>query len=147
MQFLEKLLRKHRYVKLAAAETKTIYLASELNYQIRTSQNIYQQQKRKKGILVNRPTYLGLSILELSKILIYEFRYYYVQPKYSNIYIYSKYSNILVNIVNIVNIVNKYSNIYIYILLYIYIYYYIYIYIYIYCVIWLYNGYIALLRP
>ena len=32
MQFLEKLLRKHRYVKLAAAETKTIYLGSELNY-------------------------------------------------------------------------------------------------------------------
>ena len=91
MQFLEKLLRKHRYVKLAAAETKTIYLGSELNYQIRTSQNIYQQQKRKKGILVNRPTYLGLSILELSKILIYEFRYYYVQPKYSNICIYIYY--------------------------------------------------------
>ena len=31
---------------------------------------------------MNTPVYLGLSILELSKILIYEFCYYYVEPKY-----------------------------------------------------------------
>ena len=29
----------------------------------------------KKKILMNKPAYLGLSILELSKILIYEFWY------------------------------------------------------------------------
>ena len=33
-------------------------------------------------ILVNKPVYLGLSILELSKILMYEFWYYYVKSKY-----------------------------------------------------------------
>ena len=32
---------------------------------------------------MNKPVHLGLSILELSKILIYEFRYEYVKPKYS----------------------------------------------------------------
>ena len=31
---------------------------------------------------MNKPAYLGLSILELSKILIYEFWYDYVKPKY-----------------------------------------------------------------
>ena len=31
---------------------------------------------------MNKPVYLGLSILELSKILIYEFWYDYVKPKY-----------------------------------------------------------------
>ena len=31
---------------------------------------------------MNKPIYLGLSILELSKILIYEFWYDYVKPKY-----------------------------------------------------------------
>ena len=31
---------------------------------------------------MNRPVYLGLSILELSKILMYEFWYGYVKPKY-----------------------------------------------------------------
>ena len=33
-------------------------------------------------ILKNKPVYLGLSILELSKILTYEFWYDYVKPKY-----------------------------------------------------------------
>ena len=31
---------------------------------------------------MNKPVYLGLSILELSKILLYEFWYDYVNPKY-----------------------------------------------------------------
>ena len=31
---------------------------------------------------MNKPVYLGLSILELSKILMYEFWYDYVKPKY-----------------------------------------------------------------
>ena len=31
---------------------------------------------------MNKPVYLGLSILELSKILMYEFWYDYVKPQY-----------------------------------------------------------------
>ena len=31
---------------------------------------------------MNKPVYVGLSILELSKILLYEFRYDYVKTKY-----------------------------------------------------------------
>ena len=31
---------------------------------------------------MNKPVYLGLSILEFSKILIYEFWYNYLKPKY-----------------------------------------------------------------
>ena len=33
-------------------------------------------------MLINKPVYLGLSILELRKILMYEFWYDYVKPKY-----------------------------------------------------------------
>ena len=33
-------------------------------------------------MLMNKPVHLGLSIIELSKILIYEFWYDYVKPKY-----------------------------------------------------------------
>ena len=33
-------------------------------------------------MLMNRPVCLGLSILELSKILMYDFLYDYVKPKY-----------------------------------------------------------------
>ena len=33
---------------------------------------------------MNKPVYLGLSILEISKTLMYEFWYDYIQPKYQN---------------------------------------------------------------
>ena len=31
---------------------------------------------------MNKPVYLGLSVLDLSKTVLYEFRYDYVKPKY-----------------------------------------------------------------
>ena len=37
---------------------------------------------RKTQILMNKPVYLGLSILDLSKTIKYEFWYDYVKPKY-----------------------------------------------------------------
>ena len=37
---------------------------------------------KKTEILMNKPIYLGLSVLELSKILMYEFLFDYVKPKY-----------------------------------------------------------------
>ena len=37
---------------------------------------------RKTQMLMNKPIYLGLSTLDLSKILMYEFWYDYVKPKY-----------------------------------------------------------------
>ena len=37
---------------------------------------------KKTEILTNKPAGLGLSILKLSKILMYEFWYFYVKPKY-----------------------------------------------------------------
>ena len=33
---------------------------------------------------MNKPIYLGLSILEISKLLMYEFWYDYMKPKYGN---------------------------------------------------------------
>ena len=37
---------------------------------------------RKTQILMNKPVYIGLSILEVSKIVMYEFWYDYVKPTY-----------------------------------------------------------------
>ena len=39
---------------------------------------------KKTKIKMNKPIYLGLSILDISKILMYEFWYDYMKPKYSN---------------------------------------------------------------
>ena len=39
-------------------------------------------EMKKRQILMDKPVYWGLSILKLSKILMYEFWYNYVKPKY-----------------------------------------------------------------
>ena len=39
---------------------------------------------KKTKIKMNKPIYLGLSILDISKILMYEFWYDYMKPKYDN---------------------------------------------------------------
>ena len=41
-----------------------------------------EMKKEKRQIIINKPVYLGLSIPGLRKILIYEFWYDYVKPKY-----------------------------------------------------------------
>ena len=78
MQFLEKTMenvRKHSDIKLVTTETRRKYIVSEPNYHTTIFfLKIYQQQ--------NKPVYLGLSILQLSKIVMNEFWYDYVKPKY-----------------------------------------------------------------
>ena len=39
---------------------------------------------KKTKVKMNKPTYLGLSLLETSKILMYEFWYDYMKPKYGD---------------------------------------------------------------
>ena len=39
---------------------------------------------KKTKVKMNKPIYLGLSILEISKILMYEFWYHYMKPKYND---------------------------------------------------------------
>ena len=41
---------------------------------------------RKMQILMNKSVYLGLSILELSEMVMYEFLYDYVKLKYVSLY-------------------------------------------------------------
>ena len=38
---------------------------------------------KKTQIFTNKPVYLGLSILEISKIVMYNFWYDYIKPKYA----------------------------------------------------------------
>ena len=45
--------------------------------------NFFGYKNEKTRIYMNKTAYLGLSILELSKILMYDFCYGYVKPKYS----------------------------------------------------------------
>ena len=90
MQLLEKQweMRKHRDIKLVTTKRRRNYLVSKPNYHTTKFFTQYLlaeeiKKKQKTQILMNKLVYLGLSILELSKILIYEFWYDYAKPKYS----------------------------------------------------------------
>ena len=48
------------------------------------SENLLAIEMKKIKVKMNKPVYLGLSILEISKTLIDEFRYDFIKPKYHN---------------------------------------------------------------
>ena len=77
--------RKHRDIKLLTTERRRNYLVSEPNFyttKFFTEKVMNKLEMKKTEILMNKPVYLGLLILELSKILMYEFWYDYVKSKY-----------------------------------------------------------------
>ena len=71
--------RKHIEIKLVATERRRNYLVSEPNYHTTKSfvEKLLAIEMKKYS---NKYVYLGLSILELSKILMHEFWYDYVKP-------------------------------------------------------------------
>ena len=77
---------RHRDIKLVAIDKKRSKLVSEPNYHTMNfiSQNLSIIEMKKIKVKMNKPIYLGLSILEISKILMYEFWYDYMKPKYSD---------------------------------------------------------------
>ena len=60
------------------------YVVSEPNYHTTNffTEDLLAIEMKKKQILMNKPVYLGLSILDLSKTVMYGFCYDYVKPKY-----------------------------------------------------------------
>ena len=78
--------RKHRDIKLVKTDHKRNKLLSEPNYHTvkRISKNLSIIEMRKVKVKMNKPIYLGLSILEISKIIMYEFWYDYIKRKYGD---------------------------------------------------------------
>ena len=79
-------IRKHRDIKLVTTDKKRSKLVSEPNYHTINliSEDLSILEMKKAKVKMNKPIYLGLSILEISKILMYEFWYDYMKPKYDN---------------------------------------------------------------
>ena len=67
--------RKHSDIKLETTEPRRNYLVSESNYHTKKifSRRSISHGNEKTQLYMNKPVYLGLSILEISKIVIYEF--------------------------------------------------------------------------
>ena len=78
--------RKHRDIKLVKTDKKRNKLVSEPNYHIMKliDDNLAVIEMRKVEVKMNTPIYLGLSILDISKITMYEFWYDYVKSKYED---------------------------------------------------------------
>ena len=78
--------RKHRDIKLVTTEEKRIKLVSEPNYHTtkQFSENLLAIEMKKAKVKMNKPVYLGKSILDISKTLMYEVSYDYVKSKYKD---------------------------------------------------------------
>ena len=79
-------IRKHKDIKLVTTNKKRNKLVSEPNYHTINliSEDLSIIEMKKTNVKMNKPIYLGLSILEISKILMYKFWYDYMKPKYVN---------------------------------------------------------------
>ena len=76
--------KKHRDIKLVTIDKRRNKLVSEPNYDTTKwfSENLLAIEMKKTKVKMNKPVYLGFSILEISKTLMYEFWYDYMEPKY-----------------------------------------------------------------
>ena len=69
--------RKHRDIKLVTTDEKRNKLVSEPNYHTtkRFSENLLAIEMKKTKVKINKPVCLGMSILDISKTLMYKFWY------------------------------------------------------------------------
>ena len=79
-------IKKHRNIKLVTTDKKRNKLVSEPDYHTINyiSEDLSIIEMNKTKVKMNKPIYLGLSILHISKILMYEFWYDYMKPKYND---------------------------------------------------------------
>ena len=75
---------KHRDIKLLTAEKKRNQLALEPNYHKTKyfSENLMLIEIKKTKVKMNKPIYIGMSILDIRETLMCGFWYDYIKPKY-----------------------------------------------------------------
>ena len=76
--------RKHRDINLVTTDEKRNNLVSVPNYHTTKcfSENVLAIEMKKTKEKMNKSVYLGMSILDITKTLMYEFWYDYIKPKY-----------------------------------------------------------------
>ena len=78
--------RKHRDIKWVTTDKRWNQLASEHNYHTTKyfSENLIAIEMKKTKVKINKLIYLSMSILDISKTLMYKFWYDYIKPKYQD---------------------------------------------------------------
>ena len=76
--------RKGRDINLVITERRKNDLVPEPNSHTTKffTDHLLAKEMKKTEILMSKPVHVGLSILTLNKILIFEFWYYYLKPKF-----------------------------------------------------------------
>ena len=67
-------------------EEKRSKLVSETNYQATKhfSEDLLAIEMKKTKVIMNKPVYIGMSVWDISKTLMYKFWYDYIKPKYED---------------------------------------------------------------
>ena len=78
--------RNHRDIKLVTSDKRKRRLTSEPNYHShkKFSEHLMAIEMKKIRVKMAKPLYLGMSVLDISKMLMYEFWYGYIKPKYGD---------------------------------------------------------------
>ena len=73
-------------VKLVNTKEKLKKLVAKPNFRSQKifSENHVSVHMKKTSLTMNKPVYLGMCILDLSKIIMYDFHYNYIKPKYGD---------------------------------------------------------------
>ena len=77
-------IRKHRNIKLVTNREAYLKAVMKPNFKsgVRFSESLMGCEMGKIKVVMNKPVYLGQAILDLSKIVMYEFHYDYMKQKY-----------------------------------------------------------------
>ena len=78
--------RNHRDIKLVTSDKRRKRLVSEPNYHShkKFSDHLMAIEMKKTRVKMTKPLYLGMSILDISKTLMYQFWYDYIKWKYGD---------------------------------------------------------------
>ena len=78
--------RNHSEIKLVTSDKRRKILVSEPNYHShkKFSEYLMAIEMKKTRVKIAKPLYLGMSILDIIKKLMYEFWYDYIVPKYGD---------------------------------------------------------------
>ena len=83
-------IRNRVNIKLVDTGEQFKKLTAKPNYESRkilndnNNESLVSVHMKKTSLTMNKPVYLGMSILDLSKTLMYDFHYNYIKPKYEN---------------------------------------------------------------
>ena len=79
-------IRNRKDIKLVTSKQQALKLIAKPNFKHRTifTENLISVHMSKTKLIFNKPVYVGMCILDVSKTLMYDFHYNYIKPKYND---------------------------------------------------------------